>query len=287
MITIKIQGGLGNQMFQYALGRAMSLKHGTAFKMDLVFLMHRISRKNLTFRNYQLSKFNVTENFTTSSKIARYSPNLIFGLIFIINFIKKKFKLSYIAESAQNIDLSNKSLLNNAYFDGYWQDEKYFKEFRDIIVKDFSLKEEATGLNLKYLEKISSCNSVSVHIRRGDYVKLNLSELCSIDYYHKSIEHIRGNVENPIFFIFSDDTRWVRDNLKIDGKYFIIDNNSNDPSEDLRLMSSCQHNIIANSSFSWWGAWLNKNINKIVVAPATWSNNPNIINISPSEWFKI
>ncbi|MFH0972649.1 MAG: alpha-1,2-fucosyltransferase, partial [Patescibacteria group bacterium] len=182
-------------------------------------------------------------------------------------------------------------LKDDIFLDGYWQTEKYFKDIEDIIRSEFTLKTEYSNLNPELIAKISSCNSVSMHIRRGDYItNQNTNEfhgICFLDYYKKAINLIAEKFPNPTIFIFSDDLKWCKENIKI--KYPIVFVKGNKNYEDLIMMSKCSHNIIANSSFSWWGAWLNNNPNKIVIAPQKWLNNPNInySDIIPSTWIKI
>ena len=185
------------------------------------------------------------------------------------------------------------NLPNNVYLNGYWQSEKYFNNIEDIIRKEITFKKEPNDLNKKHIDKIISANSVSVHIRRGDYMNNPSTKkklgLCSDEYYFKAINYIAENIENIHFFIFSDEPQIAKNLLeKIKHPKTFIYNNNDNGSEDLRLMSYCKHNIIANSSFSWWGAWLNKNNNKIVTAPKHWFNyNPNPNDLILDTWIRI
>ncbi|WMW24308.1 alpha-1,2-fucosyltransferase [Methanolobus sediminis] len=290
MIIVKLMGGLGNQMFQYAAGRRLALEHNTILKLDLSFLLDRTPRENFTYRPYELDVFNIQGEIASPSEINKFAPanNNIF------NYIKQKLKISkIITEPHFHFDKGILSSPDNSYLDGYWQSEKYFKEIRDIIHTDFTFKVKPTNINQKLANEIGFCESVSIHIRRGDYVSnpetKKLHGYCSLEYYEKAIKKICCYVENPHFFIFSDDPDWAEDNLIYDCPIkFVTHNDSEKGYEDLRLMSLCKHNIIANSSFSWWGAWLNKNPEKIVLSPEKWFNDSSINtdDLVPDNWIR-
>ncbi|MCX6712113.1 MAG: alpha-1,2-fucosyltransferase [Candidatus Vogelbacteria bacterium] len=181
---------------------------------------------------------------------------------------------------------------NNIYLDGYFQTEKYFKDFKKEIREDFTPKVISTTAS-DWTQKIKNGgNTISVHVRRGDYVGHKiLGEICTIEYYQKAIEEISKLTEDPHFFIFSDDTMWVKENINLPNKIDYVSSPNLKDYEELVLMSICHHNIIANSSFSWWSAWLNLNPNKIVIAPAKWAhgkfNKKKLSNIAPQTWIRI
>ena len=181
----------------------------------------------------------------------------------------------------------------DAYLQGYWQSEKYFYDIRDILLNELTLKFDPDRDNKKHLKDIINSESVSIHVRRGDYVKNPHTRayhgICSLDYYKRALKKIGSLVENPKYYVFSDDPDWTKENLKIKGKVVFIINNSNKEYEDLRLMRACKHNIIANSTFSWWGAWLGEYKNKIVIAPEKWflTKENNYKDIVPDRWLKI
>ena len=183
---------------------------------------------------------------------------------------------------------------NHAYYEGYFQSEKYFLHIRERLLREFKISTPPlhNSDNRRILDLILKKNAISLHIRRGDYLTPKNTErhcLCSPSYYQNAIQYIIQRVENPHFFIFSDDISWVYDNFKISYPYTIVDvNDSYTGYYDLELMRNCKHNIIANSTFSWWGAWLNENPNKIVIAPQRWfMNQEDEIDIIPSSWVKI
>jgi hypothetical protein len=180
------------------------------------------------------------------------------------------------------------------YLNGYWQSEKYFKSAEDKLRSELCLFDKPDEANQKILDEIVQCPAVSLHIRRGDYITNPSAALvhgvCSLDYYHSAIRHITAHVENPYFFVFSDDPQWVKDNLKIGYPVQFVEANGPDRgAEDMRLMKSCRHHIIANSSFSWWAAWLNDRLDKIVVAPRIWFLDTKIDtkDLIPEQWHRI
>ena len=183
----------------------------------------------------------------------------------------------------------------NLYLDGYWQCENYFLDIREELLVELSIKSSLSKKTIAIDNLISkSTNAVGLHIRRGDYVTnqetLKIHGICSLEYYYKAISLLEDKLGDCHYFIFSDDTEWAKANLKIKGDMTIVDHNDGLKSyEDLYLMSKCDHNIIANSSFSWWGAWLNVNKSKIVIAPRKWFNSLDLDDsmIKPSSWLEI
>ena len=291
MIVVKLMGGLGNQMFQYAAGRRLAIKHRTVLKLDLSFLLDRTPRDNFTYRTYELDVFNIQGNIASPSETNRFVPN---NRNIFYN-IKRKLKwIKVITEPYSHFHEDVLSAPDNSYIDGYWQSEKYFKDVEDIIRSDFTLKPEMATINQEFTKQISSCDSVSLHIRRGDYVSNSVINeyhgSCSLEYYQEAVAKIATCVKNPHLFIFSDDLNWAKEHLNFNYPIkFITHNGAEKSYEDLRLMSLCKHNIIANSSFSWWGAWLNTNPGKIVIAPKKWFNDSSINtdDLIPDSWVRI
>jgi hypothetical protein len=268
MIIVKLIGGLGNQLFQYAVGRHLAEINKTEILLDLT-----------EFETYDLHKYalfglNVKENFASKNQVNALPV-----------FKEKHF----------HFDPDFKNIPNSVLLKGYWQTEKYFMDIQEIIHEEFSLKKEAVGKDKVVLDSINGINSVSLHIRRGDYVKNTYENQIlvssDLDYYQHCVQYIRGRVSDCHFFIFSDDPAWVKENLKLEYPVTFVDHNDAKTNyEDLRLMSFCKHNIICNSSFSWWGAWLNKNPKKIVCAPKKWfSDETKYIDskdLVPVSWVK-
>lgn len=282
MITIKISGGLGNQMFQYAFGRSLSLRRQEELALDLSAYQNQAAGD--TPRSYKLSRFNIAgrqlEAGELVSKVSSYSR--------LRQKIGQKFFKDY------NVRFHNWQFMSSAgCFDGYFQSYKYFAAQAETIRRDLTLSVplpvEAAGL----LEKIISQESVSIHIRRGDYVTIQKNfqgyGVCSLDYYERAVAEIRKHVKEPHFYIFSDDIQWAKENLRLEDPATYVSEFGFDETVELDLMSKCQHNIIANSTFSWWGAWLNRNPEKIVIAPERWvAVTPySTEDLLPPEWLKI
>lgn len=292
MIIIKLQGGLGNQMFQYALGRALSLSKKTGLAFDVRTLEHSI------IRPYALGAFVLDQNFADKKdveRLARFkrrSGTDISSRLY--NFFIARWD-KYANEKQFHFDSDIWSVSNDAYIDGYWNTEKYFKDIRPTILADFKVKAPSAGKNKEAAEDIRGSEAVSVHIRRGDYAndpKTNaVHGTLDGTYYSKAFELIGEKVENPQLFVFSDDIGWVRKNISLPFPATYVDWNGDAPFEDIRLMSLCKHHIIANSTFSWWGAWLAENPGKIVVAPARWFNNQkkstDTKDVLPDSWIKL
>lgn len=285
MVAVELIGGLGNQMFQYAAAKALSLHRNENLAVDSRLFA------DYNLHSYSLHHFNIDA--------LSIKEEIIFEPVRFSNKIKatlsgKKIFHQYVEKNLR----FDEKLLNitskNIYLKGYFQSEKYFSRFEDEIRKDFEITSPLKKETIEMLQLIDAQNSVSLHIRRGDYVTNAdanaVHGTCDLNYYHKALELIKEKVENPVFFIFSDDIEWAKQNLKIDSTIHFVDfNDASTNYEDIKLMSCCKHNIIANSSFSWWGAWLNNYKEKIVIAPSRWFKTDihNSIDIIPESWLKI
>lgn len=207
------------------------------------------------------------------------------------NYFNRSKGLLHFVEKGGSFDKTVLKLRDNIVLEGYFVSYKYFEKYRDIIIEDFSLKSPLSKESLAILNEIVDCNSISVHIRRGDYVNNEIvSDLfgqCTIEYYARAVEYIAKYISDPHFFVFSDDITWVKENVKFNHLVtYVTCNGASNGHQDLRLMSKCKHNIIANSTFSWWGAWLNDNDKKIVVAPTPAFDKLDIkdSDFYPSSW---
>lgn len=289
MITIRLKGGLGNQMFQYALGRALALKNDTELKIDTSFFY--VDFKSITKRTYNLDVFNIKAEIAKESDIP-----FIFRLpksriaIYLI-FLFRKIIKSAGQEKSFNFDKSILSIGRNAYLDGYWQSPKYFEGFEDIIRKDFTLKKELLDNVIILKEQIEKNNSLCVHLRRGDYVGNANHEVVNNDYYTKSIALISQNTDIEKIYVFSDDINWCKENIKFEFPTMYVGEEyaGTNAEGHLALMTTCKHFIICNSSFSWWAAWLSDNPDKIVVAPKQWFKDEGINSddLIPNGWIRI
>lgn len=283
---VKFNGGLGNQMFQFAFGKALENKTSIETDFDMSFFAKKYSRP------FELDIFNININ-----KIEDFWTKLKLNIIWKLRKkLKNKIFLGYnfYPEAHFEYDENLFNVKPNTYIEGFFQSEKYFKDLEEQIRTHFQFKYKPDRENQELIEKISSSNSISLHIRRGDYIQKkryqNLYANCSLEYYKRGVQIIAENFSKPTLFIFSDDIKWVKENLNLPFESIYVSNNTGSKSyEDMRLMSLCKHNVIANSSFSWWSAWLNNNKEKIVIAPQKWFNDEKIVqtDIIPSNWLRI
>ncbi|MBF05403.1 alpha-1,2-fucosyltransferase [bacterium] len=287
MIILNLKGGLGNQLFQYAFGRKLALKNGSALKLDIDGL-ERANAVGDIYRPFSLGHFAVVKEIATTEEVRRFKyPYGIFSKLwrFVRFRILKKTNTQW--------DPKHINKTGDMYLDGYWQSPKYFEDIRDVLLKELRLTAAVSKIMTSYQLKIAAGTSVSVHIRRGDYVKnprvLKEFGICSLGYYKKAISYIQEHVTEPSFFIFSDDIAWAKENIPLSDNTTYVSDPALSTEEELVLMSNCSHNIIANSTFSWWGAWLNQNLEKIVVAPTPWFNKNNHLfkDLIPDSWIQL
>jgi hypothetical protein len=267
-------------MFQYAAGRRLALHLETTLVLDL---SHYDKYRD---RSFELDCFKLAKDVSVGSP-PKTSKRIVQNGFSDDDFVG-------LAEGGRNTGRFEPRILrapNNSYLVGLWQSDKYFKDYAQQIRQDLVLKENASAKNAELLNKIAAQNAVSLHVRRGDYATYpHLQTLGPLgpDYYKKALELIKSRVKKPVFYIFSDDPDWCKQNLNLGRDFVFVDHNSKG-FEDLRLMSSCKHHIIANSSFSWWGAWLNPNTDKIVVAPSPWFIDPGFdtSDFVPADWLRV
>lgn len=292
MIVVKLMGGLGNQMFQYAAARRLALWHGVPLKLDLSFLEG--DQAGNTPRRFALNCFSVETLRATSWEVAsmtgRGAPLFHTALARLFGTIRG---LSHYREHWFQYDPHLLQLPDNVYLEGYWQSPLYFNDAKETIRQEFTLKTVPEGKNREMADRICSVAAISLHVRRGDYVSnpdANAHHgVCGLDYYNAAIAIMMQWVEKPEVFVFSDDPVWCRKNLRISVPAQYVDHNSKQPHEDMRLMTLCRHHIIANSSFSWWSAWLCRHPDKLVIAPKRWVNDHrrNTDDLIPGEWLRL
>lgn len=286
MIIVNLKGGIGNQMFQYALGRKLALKNNDMFKLETDGLA-RANDVGDIYRPFSLDAFQIEKNIATPEEVRalKYPYGIISKGLRWFNFkiLKRTHTMFEPAALNQTGDI---------FLDGYWQSPLYFENIRDTLLAEFQLNTPRSAAVEKYKAEIDKRNSVSIHVRRGDYVKNPQVQkefgICTANYYSAAVAHITEHVADPTFFVFSDDMAWVKEHLPLPtSAVFVRDPDLRDV-EELALMSMCGHNIIANSTFSWWGAWLNANPNKVVVAPTPWFDNdkydPSLL---PDSWIQL
>ncbi len=291
-MIVKLVGGLGNQMFQYAMGRALAVKY------DVPLLLDDSAFASDTLRKFELTQMAISANLANiydlkQLGISRRNFSKLSCMANRLGLYRNKY---IIKEKGFEYD---KNILNVAppvYLDGYWQSERYFSDIAELIRAEFLYISALNSQNTLKLQdiKLAGDQSVSLHVRRGDYITNPTSSIvhgvCSLEYYSLAVRYIRKRVPAPHFFIFSDDHEWVRKNLKIDDAVTYVDINSADYGLlDLNLMKQCRHHVIANSSFSWWGAWLNNSNDKVVVAPYRWfaKGHYSTRDLLPSTWIQL
>jgi hypothetical protein len=212
-------------------------------------------------------------------KVYRYTKGLL------------KPRLGPYIEKSHQFDRQVLNLPDNTFLEGFWQNENYFKDIRKILQKDFSFKMTLSGKNKKILAQTTSSNAVSLHVRRGDYAANKETTayhgLMGMDYYQRAVQQITKKVKDPHFFVFSDDPVWAEKNIRLKNPATYIGKNKG--CDDLQLMIACRHHITANSSFSWWGAWLNPRTDKIVISPKRWFQDSSMrkAEIIPDKWIKL
>ena len=291
MIIVRLSGGLGNQLFQYATGRALAIRNQEQLVVD-----NRIFQSD-TFRRFCMPVFNA--DFVLASELPAAEdmlpPPRKRWLQFLCWRITHGRSLRFVRERTLLFDPKIPVIGSNVYLHGYWQSEQYFRDMGSVIRSDLTLRVSPSNENLRWLSEIAATTSVSVHVRRGDYVAdakaSRVHGTCSLDYYERAAEQIAGRLKtSPTFYIFSDDPKWVQENLRLPFDVQYVNHNDDAHNyEDLRLMAACHHHIVANSSFSWWGAWLGCNPNRTVIAPRVWFNDPSRSDQSlvPADWIRL
>ena len=271
MIVVRLIGGLGNQMFQYAMGRAIADRLQVSLKLDTTAF------RNDTKRRYELWALNIVEELASDAEISDAHSATQSRL--------------HLRETGLGFDSNALQAPDGAYVDGYWGSEQYFASIEERIRAEFSFRGDLRGKDLDIVEQMREGDSISLHVRRGDMANdphtRNFHGLCTEEYYASCVEHMAKQLEHPRFFVFSDDPEWVRNNLSLGYPMTVIDHNAGSRSyADMRLMSMCRHHIIANSTFSWWGAWLNPSADKIVLMPRRWLSEytTDDLDVRPPTW---
>lgn len=279
MILTRLHGGTGNQLFQYAAGRALALRLGTDLGLDVRRLDQMGLRLARAHFDWQVVDAAVLPPDQRDRPVA--------------HALWRAFGRSphFHRERVLGFNPGFETWGDGSYLHGYWQSERYFAAYADTLRRDLRIVTPASAQNAEMARQIADSLSVSLHVRRGDYLQSGAYASCSGDYYRAAL-HLVAEAAGitPRIFVFSDDPAWAQDNLDLPFAKVVVDFNGRDTDyEDLRLMSLCRHNIIANSSFSWWGAWLNTHPGKVVVAPKRWFaarhlQNPDLL---PEGWLSL
>ena len=271
MVYVKLQSGLGNQMFQYAAGLRLARQHGTGLRLETK------SFRRDRLRRYGLDLFNISGQVLTPPPLWNL-PAVSRRLFHRRATLTDGSRPTHWREGANGLKFDAKILAapDNVCLDGYFQSEKYFADIKDEVRREFSLKIKPGGSPEEMRKKIEGTHAVSLHVRLTDYKTDPITFPQPLDYYLNCARRIREQLGSVHFFVFSDDPTWVEANLKLPGATtYVPGNNYHQGGHDLWLMSRCRHNIISNSTFSWWAAWLNPHPAKLVLAPKRWFRDAN------------
>ncbi|HKA13777.1 MAG TPA: alpha-1,2-fucosyltransferase [Myxococcota bacterium] len=286
MIITRLQGGLGNQMFQYAAGLRLAAVRQAPLKLDLSLLG---ARHGQTPRTYQLDRFRISAQRATPEEVEALCAKRPLAA----RISRRLDRRAAARERHFHYDPAVARLPDRSCLEGYWQSERYFADAAERVREEFRFRAELAGRNAELARAIAARAAVSVHVRRGDYaanpVTRAVHGLCSIDYYQRAAEYIAARVRDPVYVLFSDDPEWARAHLDLGGEAIAVGHNGpDDGAEDLRLIGLCRHHVIANSTFSWWGAWLSASPDKIVVAPERWfaDGARDTSDLLPAGWVK-
>lgn len=291
MVISGITDGLGNQMFQYACGRSLALHKQTTFKIDTAWFSNIEQR--FTQRDFRLDKLNTEISIASAEEIKKLKqpkyPFIINSIYWRRQYALPYYKRHFFKEQQFNYDENLLHAGKDVYLQGFFQSYKYFEKIRELLLREFTPKQLPPVVAEKE-KSIKSGNAVSLHIRRGDYVAIgNAQYVLDLSYYHRALEVIQQSSGGVKVFIFSDEPEWAKQNLALDVETEVVSSPDILPEHDIYLMSCCKHNIIANSSFSWWGAWLNNNPGKIVTAPKEWfkGNTKDTRDLIPQNWIQL
>lgn len=278
MRLIKVTGGLGNQMFIYAFYLRMK-KRFPKVRIDLSDMVHY--KVHYGYEMHRVFNLPHTE-FCINQPLKKVIEFL---------FFKKIYERKQDPDSLRAFE--KKYFWPLLYFKGFYQSERFFADIKDDVREAFTFdKRNANERSLRLLEQIGSdANAVSLHIRRGDYLLPKHWEttgsICQLSYYQNAIAEMNQRINHPSYYVFSDDIPWVRENLPLENVVYVDWNKGEDSWQDMMLMSCCRHHIICNSTFSWWGAWLNPREDKIVIAPNRWFRHCETPNIYPAGWLTV
>ncbi|RYY07002.1 MAG: alpha-1,2-fucosyltransferase [Sphingobacteriaceae bacterium] len=301
MVITKLVSGLGNQLLQYAMGKQLSITRNVPLKLDVSFF------EDQNLRSYKLNYFNIKAEVASDLDIELFKKDIntyqnlhqqtsFYAKVYrnLEPLIFPKHKKNYFKEATWWIlEPEVYKTPNDVYIEGYWQHYKYYENLQPSIFEELTLRELPNHHTQNWLLSIlENPNSIAVHIRRGDYVSdpgaNYLMGVLPVDYYNKAISYIKQKVTNPAFYFFSDDLDWVKQNIHTNASNYYVDGNPD--YVDLDLMRHCKHQVIANSTFSWWGAFLNRNSAKIVIAPYQWSPRADVnknIHLQFPDWIKL
>jgi len=284
VIIVQLKGGLGNQLFQYAAGRRLSLTLGVPLELDISFYERHSQR------TYELHQFCIEAGIATPWEVARWrGPRFLTRITQPLGLLPR-----LVLEKSFEFDPAILQLHDGRYLEGYWQSYRYFADVAPQIRSELAVRTPPPDADRTLLDRMARCDSVCLHVRRGDYASnptiQQVHGLCSVDYYQRAVERIVAQLRAPELFVFSDDMPWVKQNLRLALPTTHVEHHGVDSAPlELRLMAGCRHFVIANSSLSWWAAWLSANENPIVYAPRRWFADPtiNTADLTPPAWHRL
>jgi hypothetical protein len=290
-VVAKLKGGLGNQLFQYAVARAISVAENKRLLFDTGYF-------NLDYkRQYMLDRFHIPQRFIggKESMLLRFSLDPRRQILRrLAKTVAPGFVFNVIHDRECGFQPDVFGHRESLWLEGYWQSETYFQNATEVVTRELRPGAPVTGPASAMLEDIQRSLSVCVHVRRGDYAadpEVNrIHGLCQPEYYDRAARYILSLLCDPVFFVFSDDFAWVRQNIRLPGKCILADfGGSQSDLCDFELMRACKHFVLANSSFSWWAAWLAESPNKIAVAPQKWFADPrlSLVDPVPKSWVRM
>jgi hypothetical protein len=299
MILVRLMGGLGNQMFQYATAKAISIRNNSPLKVDLTLLEmgKQMAHEIVTHRDLDLDIFQMKIDFASKSEIEYFNGKVyksVFGKVLNrLQLYLRKGQL--VLENGRGFNSNVTKLAGNVCLVGGWQSEKYFKEFETEIRNDFKFKNPILEISNELLNEIQKNEAVCVNVRRGDYVTSPIysKEVGALpaEYYNEGMKLITEKIPSAVFYVFSDDLEWCKANLKNENNLVFVEHEQAGKkfSNYLQLMTKCKYFVIPNSTFGWWGAWLSSYDNKIVVAPKMWTIDLTVRpwDIIPEGWIVI
>ncbi len=288
---MRLKGGMGNQMFQYALGLQLAKVLDTELQIDLSSLLDR-SKGEFVYRDYDLPIFNVQNQFVINPTLLRtiYRPKISR----ITKSVRQYLNRGKIFIKEQHFHFQPSLLSNptdNAIYEGWFQSYRYFENIESNIRKTFTFKQPILEKSTVLHQRIKASNAVCLNVRRTDFLKVATLNTTNKAYFLKAVDYIATKIERPVFFIFSDDVEWCRENLRLNYPVEVVGHEHKGErfGNYMQLMMACKHFIIPNSSFAWWAVWLNENPTKKVVAPKNWFADPSIntADLIPSDWVRL
>lgn len=291
MIIVKIQGGLGNQMFQYAIAKSLAAHYKTTYAFDHRFLEDRSPAATHTFRNYDLDIFRVKAKRASASNLYLFEHKWPKWKRYCVRLNLLAPHCSY-AERHYQFDPGVFSQGPHLYLDGYWQSPKYFSAIAEDLRGDFTFVHKIETQSLPILTQVMTSDSVCINVRRGDFLHNRFHRVCDESFYAKAISIAKEKINHPRFFLFGDDVQWFLDRFDSLTEEITVVDHQHDGykyGNKLQLMASCKHFIIPNSTFAWWAVWLADCDDAVVIAPSKWFNDPawDTRDLIPDHWITL